>query len=117
MAAKTDKPSEHKIGDVIGRGLLDDGRPYHDVYLDEARTYRLTRIWVAESDAAWDASQNEDKTFNPRLNNRLQLAAGIVSPKTSIDDFEKLTAIDLDALFRAYGRLNVLPPADDAGNA
>jgi hypothetical protein len=112
----TPKP-EPKIGEKIGEGSLPDGRPYHDIFLDKTRTYRITRIFVSDSDEAWDACQNEDGTINARLNNRMQLVAAIVDPKTGLDDFEKMTAIDLDALFRAYGRLNILPPADLAGNA
>ena len=116
MATKADKPAP-KMGDVVGSGTLPDGRPYHDVYLDEARKYRLTRILVSESDKAYDDSLNPDETSNPRLNGRIQLAFAIVEPKTTIDDFEKLTAVDLQALFRGFNRLNTLPPADNEGNA
>jgi hypothetical protein len=120
MAAKTDKPNgvEHKMGDVIERGALDDGRPFHDIFLGEGKTYRVTRIWVKDADAAWDASQlPDDKGFNPRLNSRLRLASSIVDPATTIDDFDRLTEVELSALFRGFGRLNELPRADDSGNA
>lgn len=116
MPAKTDKPTPQP-GDVTASGTLPDGRPYNDVFLGEGRTYRITRIWVSESDDAYDKSENPDGTINGRLNGRLQVAASIVEPKTTIDDFEKITAFDLEVLFRAFNRLNLLPRADLAGNA
>ena len=70
-----------------------------------------------ESDAAFDASQNPDKTFNPRLNQRLELASSIVCPKTSLDDIGKMGVVKLRALLFVSQRINSLPPADEAGNA
>lgn len=119
MAAKTpkDEPKSPKPGDIVERGTLDDGRPYHDIFLAEGKTYRLTRIWITQSDEAYDAAQTEDDKFNPRLNTRMRLAFSIVTPETTIDSLEKLTEFDLSILFRGFDRLNRLPPADDAGNA
>lgn len=119
MAAKTEEKPRvaPKMGAVVDRGLLEDGRPYDDVFLGEGKTYRMTRITLVEADEAWDGSQNQDGTVNLRLNNRMQLVSSIVSPKTTLDDLATLTAIEVDALFRGYSRLNVLPPADPEGNA
>lgn len=118
MASKADDKKVAKIGDVVETGTLPDGRPFSDIFLAEGKVYRLTRIFVSESDAAWDAAQGpEDGKFNWRLNNRLQLASSIVQPTTTIDDMDKLTAVELSALLRAFDDLNNLPPADASGNA
>jgi hypothetical protein len=80
-------------------------------------TYRLREITVEESDVAFDAAQGPDKTFNPRLNQRLQLCSSILSPATTIDDIGKWGVAKLVMLLTAFDRLNTLPAADDEGNA
>jgi hypothetical protein len=106
-----------KLGDVVDKGVLDDGRPFHDIWLAAGKVYRMTRITVPQSDQAWDMALGEDDKINWRQNNRQQVAFAIVTPPTTLDDFDKLAAVELAALNRAFDDLNSLPPADASGNA
>lgn len=121
MAAKTEKTNgiEHKIGEVIDRGANEDGLAWEDIYTGgKVPVYRVREILVEEGDTAYDASQNPDgQTMNARLDQRLRLSAAIVTPVTSVDEIGKLGSIRLAALLRSYARLNILPAADDQGNA
>lgn len=109
----TTKTAKSPTSDVDENGLA-----WEDVDVF-GTIYRLREITVSESDAAYDASQNADKTFNSRLNQRMQLAASIVSPPTSVDDIEsgKWGVRKLVILLNAFDRLNSLPPANTEGNA
>ena len=95
-------------------GVDENGLAWEDVDVFGV-TYRLREITVPESDAAWDAAINPDKSFNSRLNQRLSLASSIVSPTTSMDDFEKWGVRKMMKLLDVYERLNSLPPADTEG--
>ena len=97
-------------------GIDEDGRRWETVEVS-GKTYRLRSVKVNESDAAFDASQNPDKTFNPRLNQRLLLCSSITSPATTLDDIGEWDIAKLVTLLAAYDRVNTLPAADDEGNA
>lgn len=113
-----EEPKTPKIGDVLERGTLPDGRPFEDIYISPTKRYRLTRVWVGDADEAWDAAQNEDgTTFNQRMNTRLLLCAASVEPKIEYDDIGKMESVEFTALLRSYDRLNSLPLADASGNA
>lgn len=96
-------------------GVDDNGLAWEDVEVF-GTTYRIREITVDESDAAYDASQNADKTFNARLNQRMQLSAAIVSPPTTVDDMAKWSVKKLVQIINVFDRLNSLPPADTEGN-
>jgi hypothetical protein len=104
-----------KAKDQPTTGVDDNGLAWEDVVV-LGTTYRLREISVEESDVAFDASQNPDKTFNPRLNQRLQLASSIVTPPTTLDEIGKWGIRKLVAMLNAYDRLNSLPAADTEGN-
>ena len=97
-------------------GVDDNGLRWEDVPYGDT-TYRLREITVDESDAAFDAAQNPDKTFNARLNQRMLLVSSIMSPATALDDIGKWGGLKYLVLLRAFDRLNTLPPADAEGNA
>ena len=97
-------------------GIDENGLAWEDVEVF-GTTYRIREITVEESDAAFDASQNPDKTFNARLNQRMQLSAAIVSPPTSVDDMAKWGVKKLVTVIDVFDRLNSLPAADTEGNA
>jgi len=96
-------------------GIDDNGLAWEDVEV-LGKTYRVREISVEESDAAFDASQNPDKTFNPRLNQRLQLASAIMDPPTTLDEISKWGIRKLVAMLNAFDGLNSLPAADTEGN-
>jgi hypothetical protein len=100
---------------AIDKGVDEDGLRWEDVSVF-GTTYRVREITVDESDTAFDASQNPDKTFNPRLNQRLELVASVVSPPITIDQIGKWTMVKLRALLYVHDRVNTLPAADAAGN-
>jgi hypothetical protein len=108
MANKTAAPEAY--------GTDDNGLAWKDVDYN-GTTYRVRQITVTEGDENWDAAQNE-KTgkFNNRLNSRLNLAVGIVSPPTSIDDMGKWPGAKLVTLLRVFDDLNYLKDADTEGN-
>ena len=106
MTTKTSTPT---------KGVDENGMPWEQLEVF-GKTYRLRAISVDESDAAYDASLNPDKTFNSRLNQRMQLTASIESPQTSVDDIGKWSVPKLLMLLRVYDRLNNLPAADTEGN-
>lgn len=108
-AKKTATPAEPETG------TTEDGLPWKIVTVGGER-YKLRAITVEESDTAYDASQNPDGTFNARLNSRMELAASIMEPATSVDDFSKWTIGKLVRLLRESERINALPAADAAGN-
>jgi len=84
----------------------------------EGTTYRVRQITVDEGDDNYDAAYNETtQRFNGRLNSRLNLAVGIVSPPTTIDDMGKWAGTKLVTLLRAWDELNLLKDADTEGNA
>ena len=96
-------------------GTDDNGLSWKDVaYI--GTTYRIRQITVDEGDENYDAAMNE-KTgkFNGRLNSRLNLAASIVSPSTSIDDMGKWPGAKLVTLLRVWDELNLLKDADTEG--
>lgn len=95
-------------------GLTDDGLRWEDVPYN-GTTYRLRELLVEEADVAFDASLNQDKTFNGRLNSRLGLCSAIVSPPTTLDEISKWPNVKLGALLAVYDRLNTLPAASDEG--
>lgn len=97
-------------------GVDENGLAWKDVEVF-GTTYRLREITVEESDAAWDASQNPDKTWNARLNHRMQLAASIVTPPTTVDSIAKWSRKKLAFITQEFDALNDLPPADTEGNA
>jgi hypothetical protein len=80
-------------------------------------TYRVRQTTVDEGDENYDAAYNEKtQRFNGRLNSRLNLAAAIVSPPTSIDDMGKWSGHKLVTLLRGWDELNLLKEADTEGN-
>lgn len=101
---------------IMPSGVDDNGLAWQDEDIS-GTTYRFREVTVQESDDAYDASLNEDKTFNQRLNQRLLLASSIVSPKVAVDDISKWGIRKLIAMLDAYDRINALPAADIEGNA
>lgn len=96
-------------------GIDENGLAWEDVDVF-GTAYRLREITVPESDAAFDASLNPDKTFNSRLNQRLALCSSIVSPATNMDEIERWGVRKLMRLLEVFDRLNSLPAADTEGN-
>lgn len=115
MTTKTAK-DEKPVKAPNPTGVDENGLVWEDVEVF-GTTYRLREITVEESDAAFDASQNPDKTFNARLNQRMQLSAAIVTPPTTVDDMAKWGVKKLVSIIDAFDRLNNLPAADAEGNA
>ena len=111
-AAKDEKP----VKAPNPSGVDENGLAWEDVEVF-GKTYRVREITVTESDAAWDAAQNPDKTINARLNQRMQLCAAIVSPPTTLDDLGGWGVRKIVTLLDVFDRLNNLPAADTEGNA
>lgn len=100
---------------ILSSGVDDNGLAWQDEDIF-GTTFRFREVTVQESDDAYDASLNEDKTFNQRLNQRLLLVSSIVSPKVAVDDIGKWGIRKLIAMLDAYDRINALPAADIEGN-
>lgn len=101
---------------ILPSGTDDNGLAWADEDI-AGKIHRFREVTVQESDDAYDASLNEDKTFNQRLNQRLLLASSVVSPAISVDDIGKWGVRKLIAMLDAYDRINALPAADVEGNA
>lgn len=113
---ETPKPTEDDPFPAKAKGTDENGLRWEDVTV-LGTDYRIREITVDESDAAFDASQNPDKTYNPRLNQRLELASSIVTPAVTLDEVGKWSKVKLQSLLYVHIRLNSLPPADTEGNA
>lgn len=109
-------PAEPDLFPAVAKGIDEDGLRWEEIIL-YGTTYRVREITVDESDDAFDASQNPDKTYNPRLNQRLELISSIVSPTVTLDQISKWSTVKLRALLYVHGRINTLPAADASGNA
>lgn len=114
-AAKPATPKPPDLFPAIESGVEDD-RKWEVVDVLGTR-FKVRQVGVDESDAAYDASENENGTFNPRLQQRLELVASVTDPKITIDDIGRWPLIRLRALLYVMNRLNSLPPADESGNA
>jgi hypothetical protein len=111
-----EKPKDPEPFPATDTGIDENGLRWEDVTI-LGTPYRFREITVPEADAAYDASQNPDKTFNARLNQRMELVACIVSPKVGLDDIEGWGVRKLRAMLYVADRLNTLSPADTEGNA
>lgn len=100
---------------VETKGTDENGLRWEDAEI-AGTVYRVREVTVEESDTAFDASQNPDGTFNPRLNQRMLLSTSIVSPDTGLDTIARWGVAKLVALLAVYDRVNSLPPADTQGN-
>lgn len=104
-----------KVEPVEERGVTEDGLPWKIVRVGAER-FKVRAITVEESDQAYDASVNEDKTFNQRLNSRLELSTAIIEPRVTVDDIAKWPISKYIRLLREAEEINILPPADEQGN-
>lgn len=116
VAPEPEKAKEPEPFPAIESGIDGDGLRWEVVDILGTKT-RFREITVDESDIAYDASQNPDKTFNMRLNQRMELVASVVDPKITLDDVDKWGVRKLRAMLYVYDRLNTLSPADAEGNA
>ena len=97
-------------------GRTPEGLKWGELVVEDT-TWRLRQTTVDEGDEAWDAAYDESsKKFNGRLNSRMNLAASIIEPPTSVDDMGSWSGVKYLALQRAYDELNTLPEADTEGN-
>ena len=78
------------------------------------KTYTLRELSVQEQDDIEDATKNPDGSFNGRLNMRLALQKGIISPPITADDVQKWPSKRYVVLSRAFNKLNVVPE-DESG--
>jgi hypothetical protein len=118
-APKVDAPAKAKEPELfpaIASGLDDNGFRWEEVNI-LGLVYRFREVSVPESDAAYDASQNPDGTFNSRLNQRMELVSSIVSPTVTLDDIDRWSVRKLRAMIWVADRINTLSPADAGGNA
>ena len=119
MVTKTTKVEEKKATEPFpakASGTDANGLRWEEVPIF-GTVYRVREITVQESDDAYDVSLNDDKTFNARLNQRMELVAAIEAPSTSVDDIANWGTLKLRALIYVFDRINNLPPADTEGNA
>ena len=96
-------------------GVTPEGQPWKSISVS-GTAYKVRAITVKESDAAYDAALNPDKTFNGRLNSRLELCSAVMEPATTLDDIETWNVAKLVALLDVYNEVNRLPAADAEGN-
>ena len=114
-AAEAEQPKTKTMFSATGTD--ENGLRWGELSID-GTTYRVRQVTVDEGDENYDAAYNEQtQRFNGRLNSRLNLAVGIVSPPTTIDDMGKWSGVKLVALLRAWDELNLLKDADAEGNA
>ena len=109
-------PKPKGLFPAIASGVDENGLRWEDVDIF-GTVYRVRQITVDESDAAYDAAQNPDNTFNSRLNQRMELCSAIVAPLTEVGDIGAWNTLKLRALIFVFDRINNLPAADSEGNA
>lgn len=107
----------------MGRGTItiDGERLATETFSFDGDTYTMRELNADESDEAWDAAQNPDKTVNGRLNSRLLLARSLVAPTVTADGAGKWGNRKYTVLLGHFNRLNSIdeanptPPAGSAG--
>ena len=76
------------------------------------RVFVLKELSVAENDACWDASKNEDGTYNGRTNIRMMITKSAVDPTISLDQLAKFPNRVYLQLAEAVNELNSIDDAE-----
>lgn len=100
----------------VEKGVTDEGLRWERVRIF-GTVFQIREITVTEEDEAMDAADNGDDTWNNRLQSRMNIAASIMEPPTTVDDIAKWPGLKLRSVRFVFNRVNSLPPADAEGNA
>lgn len=86
----------------------------------DGEKFTVRELLQDENDDIWDASLGADGKVNTRLNTRMALSKGLVTPAKSADEIGKFGTRKYGLILREFNRLNTIPaanPTPPAGSA